>query len=189
MREGNIVAKKKLNLDPYKNAIKYMAAVNDPTGLYRYSLLRKWGNSKRLLFILLNPSTATAEVDDPTIERCIDFAIKWEYNNLEVVNLFAFRTKNPNDLYKKTGPIVGPKNDYYIKKAIKRADKIILAWGNHGDLHNRGKIVLKLIQNEINNKEVNCLKITARNHPQHPLYINSMVKPIVYPISDKLPYL
>lgn len=75
------------------------------------------------MFVLLNPSTATAEEDDPTIERCIGYAIKWEYSNLEVVNLFAFRVTAPDDLYVQTKSIVGPKNDYYIKNLLKRADK------------------------------------------------------------------
>jgi len=40
--------------------------------LYRYQLSRIWDEDKpTVLFIMLNPSTADADVDDPTIRRVI----------------------------------------------------------------------------------------------------------------------
>ncbi|MFJ5622931.1 DUF1643 domain-containing protein [Peribacillus loiseleuriae] len=177
---------KKMNLAPYHNATKYMAAVNDPTGLYRYSLIRKWGNSKILVFILLNPSTATAEVDDPTIERCIDYAIKWGYNNIEVVNLFAIRLTDSDALTEVNTPLIGKENNYYIKRAIKRADKVVLAWGEKGVVKESGKKVLEMLHKYFVSKEMFCLNILKGGHPQHPLYVKSTAKPVVYPIKEQL---
>ena len=67
------------------------------TGDYRYLLWREWDNShKTVSFIMLNPSRADAQVNDPTITRCINFAKSWGYGRLEVVNLFAYRTPKPS---------------------------------------------------------------------------------------------
>lgn len=60
------------------------------TGDYRYLLWREWDiSNKTVSFIMLNPSRADAQINDPTITRCINFALSWGYGRLEVVNLFA----------------------------------------------------------------------------------------------------
>lgn len=55
-------------------------ALVSPCGLYRYWLDRKWAieaNASICLFVGLNPSTADADQDDPTIVKCMDFAKRW----------------------------------------------------------------------------------------------------------------
>ena len=59
---------------------------------YRYALWRRWGEGSQVVFVMLNPATADAAKDDPTIRRCIGFARAWEFGSLAVGNLFAFRT-------------------------------------------------------------------------------------------------
>src|SRR5437868_14686902 len=83
-------------------------AIFDPTGMYRYSLLREWcADSPRVAFIMLNPSTADDRKDDPTIRRCIGFAHSWGFGVLEVVNLFAYRATDSSKLPGGDDP-VGP---------------------------------------------------------------------------------
>ena len=83
----------------------------DPTGVYRYSLWREWdARAPAVAFVMLNPSTADAGKDDPTIRRCASFARSWGYGSLEVVNLFAYRASEPKRLRQTPDPI-GPAND------------------------------------------------------------------------------
>ena len=45
--------------------------------VYRYMLERTWDCRKeRVLFVMLNPSTADEKEDDPTITRCLGFATR-----------------------------------------------------------------------------------------------------------------
>ena len=104
---------------------------------YRYALSRTWDCKERaVLFIALNPSTADEKNDDPTIRRCIDYAKNWGYGILLVVNLFAYRTTNPEKLRYVKNP-VGNDNDQHIIKLSKKANLIVAAWGNKGSLFNR----------------------------------------------------
>ena len=157
-------------------------AVIDPTGLYRYSLSREWDtNAPRIAFVMLNPSSADAITDDPTLRRCINFAKSWGYGSLEVVNLFAYRTTKPAELNLVKDPI-GSENDCYLKEAFTVADRIIVAWGTRGILRNRSKEVLSFLTGF----EVYCLGTTKKGYPRHPLYLKSNTKPIYYSLRSSV---
>lgn len=142
-------------------------AIIDPTGLYRYSLWREWdANTPRIAFIMLNPSRADAEIDDPTIRRCMGFAKDWGYGSLEVANLFAYRAQHPKILQQVPDPI-GPENDRYLQEAFLAADRVIIAWGNWGKLKGRNEEVLRAMQS----RAIYCLGITNKGQPRHPLYV------------------
>lgn len=150
----------------------------DETGQYRYFLTREWDADKpRVCFIMLNPSVADAERDDPTIRRCIGFARAWGAGSLEVVNLFAYRATDPEQLLTAADPI-GPENDAYIAKAVKRASQVIVAWGAHAAAYKerRAICVLDSLVSPL------CLDITKEGYPRHPLYIKGMTKPTVYKV-------
>lgn len=153
-------------------------AVIDKTGTYRYSLWREWDQDRlKLVFIMLNPSKADADIDDPTLRRCINFAKSWGCGGLLVVNLFAYRSAIPLELRHVSDP-VGKANDRYLKRAIKSADKVVVAWGNNGKLMQRDRIVLELLSKH--NIQPYCLGITQGGHPRHPLYVKCCTQPIDY---------
>ena len=104
-------------------------AVISPDGKYRYSLTRQWSDKPLVAWVMLNPSTADDNADDPTIRRCIAFSINWGFGGLKVYNLFAYRSTNKNVLLTVKDP-VGPDNDEFIKSACTFGLKLILGWGN-----------------------------------------------------------
>ncbi|WP_371736966.1 DUF1643 domain-containing protein [Brevibacillus sp. HD1.4A] len=153
-------------------------AVFDEAKVYRYSLIRRWNDKlPRLTYIMLNPSTANENDDDPTIRRCLGFAKQWNYGSIEVVNLFAYRATDPSELLSCTDPI-GYENNKYILEAIQRSSLIVLAWGTKGSLKERDKEVVRLLNNVREN--VYCLSRTKEGHPKHPLYVRGDTKPIYY---------
>lgn len=104
-------------------------------GRYRYRLWRDgWSEDDRAcLFIMLNPSTADAMKDDPTIRKCVGFCQRWGYGRLFVVNLFAFRSTKPAGLLGVEDPC-GPENEGWIRSEAEAASRIVLAWGSHHEI-------------------------------------------------------
>lgn len=138
---------------------------------YRYSLTRDWDAEKLLpgaLWIMLNPSTADAEQDDPTIRKVIGFSQLLECGYASIVNLYAFRATKPSDLWKAIDP-VGPYNDEYIEREIScpRA-RIICAWGAHAK-KDRVNQVMEIIRDA--GHRAFCFGKTKDGHPRHPLML------------------
>lgn len=151
-------------------------AILDPTGTYRYLLSRVWeSNTGKVVFVMLNPSTADGTEDDPTIRRCVGFAKDWGYGGLEVVNLFALRSTKPEHVFVHPEP-VGTENDATILEAVHGADLIVAAWGTMGNRMRRDRAVLELFKE----KEVYCLSTTRDGHPRHPLYVRREQEPVLY---------
>jgi len=143
-------------------------AVFDASDRYRYSLWRAWSNDyPRIVFILLNPSTADEERNDPTLRRCIGFARAWKFGSVEVVNLFAYRATDTRELLKRDDP-VGDENDLFLRQAVERYSTVVVGWGSKGTLLGRDRKVLSLLADK---KDVFCLGITKDGQPRHPLYV------------------
>ncbi len=152
-------------------------AIFSPCRQYRYLLMRRVGLAEQTcLFIMLNPSTADETQDDPTVRRCMGFARRWGFGVLVVVNIFAYRATDPQELYDLGGTAEGPENDFHIVVAAENADKIVAAWGNHGELRGRGAVVSG-ITDYFKEKRFH-LALTKRGQPRHPLYVAKDFEPI-----------
>lgn len=150
-------------------------AVLSEDALYRYSLWRSWqGDQPRVLFLCLNPSTADAEVDDPTVRKMVGFAQRWGFGSMEVVNLFAWRATKPQALRNAIDP-EGPLNDSSIADAFERASRLVLAWGSHAeirDMLDRRAFVIRRRYNLQNHPtKVGHLGLCKDGHPRHPLML------------------
>ena len=146
---------------------------------YRYELTRVWDKGgDRVLFVMLNPSTATEVQNDPTVERCERRARALGYGAFRVCNIFAFRATEPKDMRAQPDP-VGPLNDATITQAAEWADAIVCAWGTHGEHLNRGPQVETLLRAQP--KPLTHLGLSKAGHPKHPLYIGYHVQPVFWP--------
>lgn len=157
-------------------------AIIDGSGLFRYRLWRALGQPAegRVLFVMLNPSTADASVDDPTIRRCIGFARRWGAGALDVVNLYALRATDPGELRRAADP-VGPDNDRHIVEAAREASIIVCAWGAHPFARRRAAHVSGLLRAV--GTPLECLHVTADGSPRHPLYVRGATSRVEWPPS------
>jgi hypothetical protein len=137
---------------------------------FRYRLWRYWPGAARmrpLVCLMLNPSTADAELNDPTVERCERRARALGFCGLEVVNLFALRSTDPRALRAAADPI-GPENDAAILAAAAAGGQVLAAWGRHGRFMDRDRHVRRLL--EAAGVPLFCLGVNQDGTPVHPLY-------------------
>lgn len=150
---------------------------------YRYLLWRIWNNDlKKVCFIMLNPSTADANEDDPTIRRCKGFARDWGYGGFYVANLFAYRATDPNELFDTPDPY-GPENEKYLKLLAAGESypaDIVFAWGSFPRFIPQMWEVIHMFKDPL------CIDLANQGFPRHPLYLSAALEPKLYPVEKFL---
>lgn len=147
------------------------SAVLSSCGFYRYQLLRVWNGGLPLCnFVLLNPSTADAQQDDPTVIRCMQRARLTGFGGVVLTNLYALRSTDPRALRSHEDP-VGRECDAHLHDAAVASAMVICGWGVHGDQGRPGRVSRALDSLRNAGAELHVLKLTADGHPSHPLYL------------------
>ncbi len=153
---------------------------------YRYLLTRNVGfGDRKIMFLMVNPSTADDIHNDNTISRCISFANRWGYGWLYVTNLSPLRATDPMVL-KKYGPDpdeVKFKNLDIIVKTGHQCDMIVVAYGIHGKYENRARYTLQELKKS-GLDQVYCLGVTKDGYPRHPLMVKKEIDLVKYPLDD-----
>jgi hypothetical protein len=136
---------------------------------YRYVLSREIGDDDRsIAWIMLNPSTADAFVNDPTVERCQRRSVALGFGRMTILNLFAYRATRPEKMKEHVDP-VGPRNDTVIKEEVRHAEMVVFAWGSHGTFLRRSSAVWRMLDEIAISPWV--LGFTKTFQPLHPLYV------------------
>lgn len=146
---------------------------------YRWWLKRLWpvpvaNRGSSVCFVMLNPSTADGQKDDPTVLRCIGFAKRWGFESLIVRNLFPYRATDPIELLTAVDPCGGERGDQELAAAT-NADVVVCAWGAKVPF-GRDKRAMELL----GVKRLFCLGLTKDGHPRHPLYVPASTRPQLF---------
>lgn len=136
---------------------------------YRYKLSRNWDPSTwGMLIIMLNPSTADANKDDPTIRSCMRLARAHGFGGITVLNLFAYRTPSP-EVLEREGWDEGPNNDKYIAEAMavcrEHKQVPLVAWGSKAPTERVEKFL-----EQASGVDLMCWRVNRDGNPGHPLY-------------------
>ncbi|GGL57063.1 DUF1643 domain-containing protein [Wenxinia marina] len=124
---------------------------------------------------MLNPATADAHRNDPTIARVEARTRLWGWPGFVVCNLFAFRATRPEALRQAADP-VGPRTDRILRREVRGAGSVLCAWGVHGALAGRDAEVRTMLAG----RDPLCLGLTKDGHPRHPLYLRADARPVPY---------
>lgn len=149
------------------------SAFPEGKGEYRYWLKIEWDtNAPTLVACMLNPSHASDVTRDRTTDRLTNFAVRWGFGAVHVVNLFAWRSADPKKMFAQPERI-GPENDRHLREAIQIAQsnggKFLVAWGNDGNYRDgRAAYLLSMIAGA-GQMDLLCLGRTASGQPKHPL--------------------
>lgn len=140
---------------------EFISATADIRGEYRYALTRVWDAALPMItFVLLNPSTADALQLDPTLRRCVSFAKREGHGGMVILNLYAYRTKDPKTMMAATDP-VGPDNDRVLADVT---GTVVAGWGMNADPARVARVSALL-------PRLHALGVTKDGHPRHPLYV------------------
>lgn len=158
-----------------ENTLAGSGAVFSRCGHYRYLLWRRAVPGQPFMsFGMLNPSTADADDDDPTIRRCCRWATATGLSGPLVWNLFALRSPDPAMMKAHSLP-TGIRNNDAIDLALRVSALTVAAWGTHGDHLDRAAHVLR--RAAVAEAPLHALKLTKGGHPSHPLYLASSLQP------------
>jgi hypothetical protein len=150
-----------------------MSAVISSCGHYRYRLERDVGPSGPAVAILgVNPSTADAVIDDPTIRKDVGFGKRLGWSRIIKGNKFAFRSTNVKTLRLLDDP-VGPLNDDHLARIMLEADIVVAAWGPLAKLpkplRERWRDVVSMASRL--GKQLQCFGTAMDGQPRHTLMI------------------
>ena len=157
-----------------------MSAILSPCGEYRYRLERDLGLFGPVgAFIMVNPSTADASLDDQTIRKVKGFAIRLGWTRVIVGIVFAFRATDISQLARAHDP-VGPKNLEYLHRILDDAECVVCAWGALQKLPIGLRDQWSLVPDMATSlgKSLQCLGTVKDGHPKHPLLV-SYSSPVV----------
>jgi hypothetical protein len=167
-------------------------------GVYRYRLWRVWDATRRgVTWIMLNPSTADAHTDDPTVVRCMTYAQDWGYGRIDILNLFALRARDPRQLWAhEPDYAVGPQTDEYLLRHLAErgpmlthtnnnlpqphADILVCAWGANGSRTNRTRHVLRMLHEAGVFTHRVGESTTKEGQPPHPLFLLKTLQPVLF---------
>lgn len=159
-----------------------------PGRVHRYGLLRRWNQLERMshtvAFVGLNPSTATAQQNDPTVRRCIGFAQAWGFDAMVMLNVYGFRSTDPEGLTTAEDP-VGPGHDAVLRYYSTQVSMIVCAWGSLRRAWRRAvrwdERIDRLLSAAVlgaAKEKLRCLRRNSDGEPGHPLYLPSDLRPI-----------
>ena len=148
---------------------------------HRLQLWREWdSNLPKVLFIMLNPSTADDQQDDPTLRRCIDFAKQWGFGGLYIGNLYSFRAADPKTLLK-VSKFSHRDNYKHLVTMANQCQLVVCAWGNYPVIKKLGipKNIFKYLE-----QNLHCLALSKKSMPMHPLYLKKSLTPIPFSLEQ-----
>ena len=152
-----------------------MKVDNEPSGAvftddrtHRLYLWRRWNKEGPwVMFIGLNPSTADERLNDPTVRRCIGFAVKWGYGGMFMCNVFTLVSTDPKKLNVETPIAMGA--SLAMRVIRRRCREAVAGWGNLISQVRQGEERVEWIKRDLS--PLHCLGMTKLGHPKHPLYL------------------
>lgn len=158
-----LIEQGKLGTATFSDCSKYRYTLDRPLESYTDAI-------GRVSFLMLNPSTASADKNDPTVAKCCRYALAAGATELTVINIFAYRSTDPEALKTAEDPI-GQGNDQYILDVVSQSTMTICAWGKHGDILNRGRALTKMLLDNGLGERLYYLHLNGDGSPGHPLYL------------------
>ena len=153
-------------------------------GNYRYVLGRGWTSGLPTMVVIgINPSKADAEVPDPTLTRCVNFAADAGFGGLVMLNLFAWRAKDVRVLSSVPNP-VGPFADYWLDDCTDGGQTVVWASGSPSKVPGPLRARFALVRDRLvgAGRVLHALAYNQDGWPSHPLMLKATCRPQRWPL-------
>jgi hypothetical protein len=150
------------------------AVFNGERDEYRTVLTRHWGETDGAyaLWCGMNPSTAEASINDPTIGREVGFTTREGLTDYVKVNVSDYRATDPKGLVGLGLRVRSPGNLQAIRDAAADAELIVMACGKlHKSIAYLGFETVRALVKD--GRKLWCLGRNSDGSPKHPLYLPS----------------
>ncbi len=131
-------------------------------------------NGRTLICFGINPSTASPEQLDKTINKVIKIARFNGYSNWIMLNIYPQRATNPDDLHMTANEQIVKQNIETISQILDTYQDcdILFAYGNLISKRSFLRPCLEQISKllKLKNKTIKVIKLTKEGNPVHPLY-------------------
>lgn len=157
-----------------------------PCGRYRFRLTRRepqqdWPllplatrKHRTVAWVMCNPSTADADVDDASVRKVWGFSQRWGYRSVIVVNTNPERCTDPREQSDYVKESAADTNDDVLRCVPVFADRIVVAWGRCA-LPRHVERTLRLLL--ASRRRLHALRETAAGQPCHPLMLPYSLEP------------
>ena len=134
---------------------------------HRFKLWRIWDNNLPMVMCIgLNPSTANAETNDPTIRNLIETFTRMGFGGFYMVNCFSIISSTPGILDSiDINDSIGTDNHYYVGELSEECSCVVFAWGDYKVVSSSG-IDKRWIEMFPNAK---CFGKNKNGTPKHPM--------------------
>jgi hypothetical protein len=103
------------------------SAVFSDCGNYRPYLSRGWAAGPTIMWLCMNPSSATNALDDATSRKLTRHSQRLGFGRLFLLNVMDYRETEPSELPENNER--SGRNLEYIERCARHADTIVLAYG------------------------------------------------------------
>lgn len=118
----------------------------------------------------MNPSSATEEASDPTVDGMVRRAQKhWGVGAYYQLNVMSIRGTCSSDLTT-TAVVNLPDIDEWIERIAAGAQIVVVSWGNPGRKSGRGAAVEDILRKVCEPSKVFCFGKNKNGAPVHPLF-------------------
>ena len=157
-----------------------MSAIISECGLYRYRLDRDCGlpfkGSKVFAYFGINPSTADAALDDPTVRKWRGFTQRSGGKHFIVGNVFSYRATDVKDLDRANRnhiDLLGPDHVKNISDIIADADVLVPCWGRLSKVDHNLRPCFGILEGMLqrSGKPMMTFGRNSDGSPKHPLML------------------
>lgn len=153
---------------------------------FRQKLMRDWTHegqeSRTILWIGMNPSTANIDFNDPSCHREFLFSRQWGYTRYLKGNILDYRATRPRDIPRDLGAARTPRNLEAITEMADDAACVVIA---HGNMLRRHQPAIDDVLHVVaqNGVPMFCLGQTGKGFPRHvlPVPANVQLQPFAMP--------